>query len=321
MTLTTSAGPVVEAAPAAASTTATAAPRATGPDAGSVKDDGPSSLLLVGASLCILATLLLGFVAELTVIGDLRHARDQRTAYADLRFDLANSTAPVAQTDSAGRLLALGTPMALLEIPSIGVRETVLEGTTAGVLVSGPGHARSSVFPGQDGTSVLMGRRAAFGGPFANIDQLRPGQTITVSTGQGTSNFQVTGVRRAGDAQPATPVAGEGRLVLATAGGVPYVPDGVVQVDAKRTSSALQSTPVRALGAGVAGGEAVLASDSTSWVRLVFWGQALLLAALVLTIAWRRWGRWQAWVVGVPVLLFLGTAVAGQAALLLPNLM
>jgi hypothetical protein len=34
-----------------------------------------------------------------------------------------------------------------------------------------------------------------------------------------------------------------------------------------------------------------------------------------------RWGRWQAWIVGVPVLLAVGLAVADLASSFLPNLL
>ena len=121
---------------------------------------------LPGAAVLLLTTLLVVFLADLSVVGALRHYRDQRTAYDGLRAALAEGTAPVGQTDAEGQLLPLGTPVALLEIPQIGLREVVLEGTTAGVLVSGPGHRRDSPLPGQAGTSVLFGRQAAFGGPF-----------------------------------------------------------------------------------------------------------------------------------------------------------
>ena len=220
-----------------------------------------------------------------------------------------------------GTLLALGTPVATLDIPSIGVHETVLEGTTAGVLVGGPGHLRSSYLPGQNGTSVIMGRKAAFGGPFERIATLKAGQLITATTGQGASVYKVTSIRRAGDPLPGLLPAGQGRLTLVTAAGPPYLPSGAVRVDAERVSAGF-ATPSLVLGpTALSGTEQAMASDVSAWIRLVFWAQGLLIAALLLTWAWLRWGRWQAWVVGVPVLLLFGLAVAGQAALLFPNLM
>ena len=95
-----------------------------------------------GAALCVLAALLIGFAANLTVLGHLQHARDQSTAYDELREQLALGTAPVGQTTYDGRAVAPGAPVALLRVPVLGLREVVAEGTTSQVLMSGPGHRR-----------------------------------------------------------------------------------------------------------------------------------------------------------------------------------
>src|SRR5262249_17983129 len=130
--------------------------------------------LVLGTVLTILGALLLGFVVDLVLLGGLRHARDQRVAYAHLRFALKEPSAPGGQTGPAGHLPTLGTRVAWLELPQLGVHEVVFEGTTAGVLRSGPGHRRDTPLPGQAGTSVIFGRRAAFGGPFKDLDRMEP---------------------------------------------------------------------------------------------------------------------------------------------------
>src|SRR5262249_61335956 len=117
--------------------------------------------------------LVLGSVAAWRLRGSLRHTGDQRVAYARLRSDMANGIAPVGQTRSDGHLLAPGTPVAWLEIPQLDVHEVVFEGTSAGVLRSGPGHRRDTPLPGQAGVSVIFGRRAAFGGPFHPLDPIQ----------------------------------------------------------------------------------------------------------------------------------------------------
>ncbi|MFE6839007.1 sortase [Streptomyces sp. NPDC057705] len=272
---------------------------------------GPG-LWAAGAALAILGALLLGFVAEVGPLGHLRHDRDRRVGYAQLRDRLANATAPVGPT-------AAGDPVALLTIPQIGVREVVREATTAEVLASGPGHRRDTVLPGQPGTSILMGRQAGYGGPFGDIGDLERGETFTVTTGQGEHEYKVLGVRRAGDPQPARPKGDAGLLTLMTADGTPYMPAGVLQVDAELVSPAQQSggrSPGR-----LAADEAPMAGQSSAWVPLVLWAQALLLAAAALAWARVRWGRGHTWLVGFPVLAALGLAVSDQAALLLPNLL
>ncbi|MFF3754978.1 sortase [Streptomyces sp. NPDC002018] len=279
-------------------------------------------LALTGAALCVLAAVLLGFAANLTVVGHLKHARDQQIAYDELRKQLAEGTAPVGGRDIEGRPLALGAPVALLDIPALGVHEVVGEGTTSGVLMSGPGHRRDTPLPGQAGTAVIMGRQWGYGSPFAQLDRLPVNAMVTVMTGQGKAEYRVTGVRRAGDALP-TQGAGpdRGRLTLITATGPAYTPSGVLRVDAELTS-AVQPGPPRDRRSGWIGtAEEALKGDSGAWLAVFLWTQGLLLAALLAAWAQRVWGRWQTWICAVPVLAALGLACAGAVTRLLPNLL
>ena len=178
-------------------------------------------LFVPAAALTIAAALFFTFVATVAVIGPVRHARDQQTAFATFRGELANATAMVTQLGEDGKPQPLGRPMAVLDIPQIGLREVIFEGTSAGVMRSGPGHRRDTPLPGQAGTSIILGRRAAFGGPFAHLDQLGPKQVFSVTTGQGKSLYRIIGLRRAGDPQPPIVAAGKGRLILITTTGRP----------------------------------------------------------------------------------------------------
>lgn len=283
-------------------------------------DDARSRRLRsLGMSLAILATLSLGFVLTLSVLGSLKEQRDQRTAYDDFRFDLANGTAPVAQTDENGKLLAPGTSVAILEIPALALQQIVSEGTTSGILMSGPGHRRDTVLPGQQGVSVVYGRRAAFGGPFRDLATLRVGDEIKTLTGQAEATYRVVAVRREGDVLP--PPAQKGRLVLLTADGRPWLPDGVVAVDADLQGDA-QPADAKVITAGsLAEAEQPMQGDPTSWVSLLLWSQALLIAAVAVVFAWARWGRWEAWLLGIPIVLAVAVGTFSQAAQLLPNLL
>lgn len=268
---------------------------------------------LAATALSILAALMLGFVAYVAVVGNVVHARAQQLAYASLRNELANGTAPLGQVDDRGRAVALGAPVALLEAP--GIREVVREGTTSGVLTGGPGHRRDSVLPGQPGVSVIYGRKAAFGAPFAGIATLRRGALFHVTTGQGRHEYRVLGVRRSGD--PA-PIGGGPRLTLVTATGPAYLPSGVLLVDTALVSAPVPAAPLRPIA--MTGSEGPLAGDRTALVAMVLWGQGLVLAACLVVWMGVRWGRRQAWLVGVPLLGALGLVVASSAARLLPNL-
>jgi sortase (surface protein transpeptidase) len=284
---------------------------------------------VVSSFIMILSATLLGFSLYIGFGSRLHHDRSQYDAYADFRQELAEATAPVSQYQPADpdnpnappKLLRLGAPVAVLNIPELHVKEVVFEGTTASVLENGPGHYRASVLPGQAGTSEIMGRATLYGGPFARIDTLTPGQTFTVTTGRGVQTFRVLDVRRKGDPLPPPPDVGAGRLVLATADGNPFVPSGVVRVDADLTSPVQPTAPLVLRSQQLLGAESPMGTDSAAWYALVLYGQSVVLVAGLLTWARIRWGGWQTWLVAVPVLVFLGIALADEAIRLLPNLM
>jgi sortase A len=265
-----------------------------------------------------LAASLLGFVAWFTVGSRLYYDRVQHDDYASFRVELAQATAPTGPIAGKSQLPA-GTPVAVLSIAEIGLHAVVLQGTTSDVLEGGPGHLRDTVMPGQAGVSEILGRRAAYGGPFARISSLSPGAIVTVTAGQGVTRYRVLGVFRAGDQVPGLK-RGQGRLILATADGPPYAPSGVVWVYADTITK--PEPPAMAISASdISASELPLGTEPGDWLPLVLWGEGLLVAAFA--IAWVRshWGRWQTWTVAVPVLGYLGLEVADQVARLLPNLM
>ncbi|MGW4820262.1 sortase [Streptomyces sp. NPDC004227] len=281
----------------------------------------PAVRHIARGALLSLAALLLGITAQLLFLSGVQERAAQHTAYDELRNALALGTAPVSQTDQQGRLLAPGTPVALIDIPSLSVRQVVLEGTDSGVMTDGPGHRRDTPMPGQAGTSVLMGRAAAYGGPFERLADLAEGDRLTVTTGQGAAKYQVVGVRRAGDPAPAPLTSGQGRLVLATATGPSYMPGGILRVDADLVSAPFE-TPAAVIRSGtLPESEQPLARPSGVPWPLVMWLQALLVAAVAAVWTWHRWGRHQTWIVFAPVVAVLGLQVATRTTELLPNLM
>ncbi|MCF3132528.1 sortase [Streptomyces olivochromogenes] len=276
---------------------------------------------LARGGLLSLAALLLGISAQLLLISGIQEHSAQHAAFDELREQLALGTAPVSQTDQQGKLLAPGTPMALIDVPRLNLNQVVLEGTDSSVMTDGPGHRRDTPMPGQAGTSVLMGRAGAYGAPFAHLADLAEGDTFSVTTGQGKAKYQVTDVRRAGDPAPAALASGKGRLVLITATGARFMPAGVLRVDAELISAPFQ-TPSAVIRSGtLPESEEPLAHPSGVPWPLVMWLQALLLAAVAAVWAWHRWGRHQTWIVFAPVVAVLGLQVATRTTELLPNLL
>lgn len=272
------------------------------------------------AALVVAFVLSITLLLHLVFVSSLQHSAAQRRAFDRFRSDLARGTAPIGPTDSHGHELPPGTPVALVEIPAIGLKQVVGESTTAGVLFSGPGHRRDTPLPGQVGTSVLYGRRATFGGPFAHLDGLKKGDVIRVTTGQGQFNFKVLGVRREGDPVPKAAAAGTARLLLATAGGREFLPNGVLRVDADLDGKAVGGAARLVSAADLPEEEQIMANDTRTVWALVLWLQALIALSLGAVWAWHRWGHAQAWVVFSPPLLLIGLLASSEVARLLPNL-
>ncbi len=246
---------------------------------------------MAGTAVTIVSVLLLGFAAHLGLVSHLMHSRAQETGYDELRATLARATTPVGQLDFRGDLVEPGTPMALLEIPALGLSEVVREGTSSEVLTMGPGHRRDTVLPGQPGASVLMGRNFAYGGPFAEIDRLVAGTGHPGDDGPGQHRYEVVKVRRAGSLQLAPLGANEGRLTLVSADGPWFMPSGVIRVDAELVSEP-QPRPTRVIPSNaLPEAEQVMNNDRTALIPLVFWAQALFLAAAAMVLALAKWGQ------------------------------
>jgi len=288
----------------------------------------PRLQLLRGVLLMVCA-LALSLFLQLTVVSRFQEGAAQQQKFDQFRAELALGTAPVGPTilefDEAGNSeefeLALGHPVAYLEIPALELDQVVLEGTTSGVLFDGPGHRRDTPLPGQPGVSIVMGRAAAYGGPFGSIGELTDGDQIIATTGQGTFTYSVIGVRREGDPLPPPIEGGTSRLVLATADGPAFLPNGVLRVDAQLDGETAPGSPRIYTSATLPQEERAMEGDFRTLWALALWLQVLLAVTLAAIWSWSSWGRAQTWVVFLPLTLLVGLATSGEVARLLPNLL
>jgi sortase A len=101
----------------------------------------------------------------------------------------AAAPAPVASRPP----VAEGDPIARLELPTIGVDKIVVAGVEKNDLKKGPGHYPDTPLPGQLGNSAIAGHRTTFGQPFFDVDKLRNGDEIVVTTLDGRFVYRVTG--------------------------------------------------------------------------------------------------------------------------------
>jgi sortase A len=84
-----------------------------------------------------------------------------------------------------------GEPVARIQIPSIGVDETVVYGISVADLRKGPGVFPSNPMPGAAGNAAIAGHRTTYGQPFHDLDLISPGDEIVVSTLRGDFTYLV----------------------------------------------------------------------------------------------------------------------------------
>ncbi|RYV49988.1 class E sortase [Pengzhenrongella frigida] len=267
-------------------------------------------------ALVTVAALCGWFLIQVLGLGGLEQARAQHVLYAELREQLAAQTAPT------GGAIEPGAPVAILSIPTLGREQVVVEGTAAGDLLSGPGHRRDTVLPGQVGVSLVYGRALTYGGPFRSITALRPGDGIEVTTGQGEFVYRVDGVRRGGDPMPTALKAGGSRLTLVTAEGqgpmAAVAPTSAVYVDATLQGEAVIGPAGRP--AAVPEAEKSLKGDFSVLPMLALALQALLLSAVGVVLVRRHLPMRVLWVLAAPVLIALAWWTTDVVVQLVPNL-
>lgn len=284
-------------------------------------------------ALTLISAILLAVLVNLILVSQLQHWTAQHRLYSQLRLSLAQGSAPIGQVGADQKLVAPGTPIALLDIPRLHVHEVVVEGTASHQTKLGVGHRRDTPMPGQAGVSVLMGRHSAYGGVFRHLDRLVPGDTFTVTTGQGRATYTVIGPR-VGTVKVPELTADQGRLTLITATGGPFQPQHVLRVDAdlSRTSTTTSGStttspsafarPPAAFAPGViTNSEQAMSGDPSRAFSLSWLVELLAIAAAATVWSWKRWSRRATWMVCVPVLALLALACADRVTDFLPNLM
>jgi sortase A len=238
--------------------------------------------------------------------------------YAQFR-GLIDPSSPLVKP--TGGTIAAGTPVAMLNASAADLHDVmVVEGTSSGTTLFGPGHLRNSPLPGQPGDSLIFGRSVTAGAPFGSLSQLKKGDVIKVTTAQGVFRFVVTDHRVAGDPLRALPASGS-MLTLVSAEGSGWLgsltPTHLYYVDATLTGRPIAApagrpsvvTPAEIQGHG----------DPNAWPYVILWIEAVLLAAVGLVWLWSRWLWWRAWLISTPIVLAVLWGLSTEMLRLLPN--
>ena len=82
-----------------------------------------------------------------------------------------------------------------IDIPAIGLTNSLGDGSTDTTLDEGPMHWSFSSLPGELGTAFILGHRTSHGGPFLRIGELVAGDIIRLTNQGELSTYRVTGHR------------------------------------------------------------------------------------------------------------------------------
>jgi sortase A len=230
-----------------------------------------------------------------------------------------------------------GEALGRIQIPDIGVDFYILEGVDLRYLESGPGHCPNTPLPGQPGNAALAGHRTTYAAPFHRLDELDPGDMITVDTVQGSFTYEVMPQEGAPDEPPSghfivepTQVEilddfGDDRLTL-MACHPKYSAAQRIVVSAMLVSAPAPPTPPPATDlAEVQGntflGEDLAGGDRGAWPGAIAWTLAVIVVWVGAWLVGRRWprGRWVAYAVAFPVWLVFLYAAFTDINKLLPN--
>ncbi len=267
-------------------------------------------MLAVALSFVTVGACLVLFVVYAFMFTGLQQQREQHAL-------LNEFLTPSAQALYSGRVPPEGQPVAVLLIPSIGLKQVVVEGTSAADTAKGPGAMVGTARPGTRGNSVIAGRRSTSGAPFAHILSLRRGDPITIVTGLGVFRYEVeqVGTATAGEVDPISPTR-TARLTLVTAN-APFIPTGRAYVIAKLTSAPAHAPVPTTLAPA---SQRALAGDASAIGPSVLWGLVFAAALIVTFVVYRRAPRqiWTVYLVSTPIVLALALEWFSNVYLLLP---
>jgi sortase A len=308
----------VPTAPDATTSDATGAETDQASDAGPQTGEGRAAFRrrrweIVGVVLTAVGMLAALFLVYLFAFTPLTHERAQH----QMLQGLVNDPHRVFEL-TKGHVPAEGDPVAVLRVPAIHVDQVVVVGTSSADLEKGPGLSVGTALPGAPGNAVIAGRRVTFGGPFAQLSTLTPGDTIRVVDGVGSFRFRIVSVSSAGAGDQVRP-GGSARswLTLVTsASGLASTSRTVVV--ARIVGTPGKAAPIHERSPGTA---ALLGfgGDPAALLLAAVWFVAFVLLLLAALVVARRWDKpWVVYMFSAPVLIAFGLFACESLARCLP---
>lgn len=258
-----------------------------------------------------LVTTVVALALVVYALGPMVQAGDQRTALAAIRGEMDRALGASQSLLGAPppvKPVEFGAPVAVLEVPKLKLRQVVLEGVSSSETASGPGHVPGTSGPGQPGNAAIAGRYSGYGGPFAALSRLAPGDELVVATTQGVSVYRVRDVvTRALDEGADYGKTPDDRLTLVTsASWWPLAATQATVVTAAMEGRPFRPTPQNGRADALDG----RTGDPGAWPALALAFGAFVAAAAGATVLYRRWRPVSTYVITAPILLTLAALAA-----------
>jgi sortase A len=282
-------------------------------------------LRIFGNTLVLLGVLLLLFVAfQLWGTGILQ-ARSQSALRSQINHELPKTAARAAAASTPTSVPsgppvtvpvvappAIGQPVGVIQIPSIGLNQVIVEGVADAELSKGPGHYPGTPLPGELGNVAIAGHRTTYGHPFYSLNAVAKGDRIILTTPQGVFTYRALSQQSVAPTDVAVLDDSSGAMLTLTTCTPRYSAAQRLVLLAHLTSSK-PFTGASASTSKVAPSSApknALAGETPGavWVPAVLWG--LLAAAvglgtvLAARITRRRWWFYSGGTVVLLVVLF-----------------
>ena len=210
------------------------------PDAPAVPLTTAMVLRLAG----VWATVVLGsLVLVLYGLEPLFQRRAQHALFETVSAEIrtsANEASGFYGVEPPTTAIEIGQPVGILEINRLDLQQVLVEGVTPAATADGPGHVPGTAGPGQPGNAVVVGRRTAFGGPFADLHRVQPGDPIVVTTAQGRSVYAVVSVTT--ESLPDAPPGGSSSAAAADPAAVEPLADGAPSGDGEGPTDPFAAT-------------------------------------------------------------------------------
>lgn len=215
-----------------------------------------------------------------------------------------------------------GEPVGDIRIPVIGVSQVVVEGTNTPDLRKGPGHYIGTPLPGQVGNASIAGHRTTYGHPFYNLDGVKVGDPIVLTTLQGIFVYDTTKSFVVSPSDTTVIKNAFADMLTLTTCNPRFSASTRLVVQARLAHSQLfpnKGLPVGRLNADPKSGD-LAGNSNVELTQTLFWGfLVLVLLGSILFTAWRfRRQRWMIWGVGTLGMLLLLWFFFGAISPLLP---